>query len=127
MPLTALTIAQQTAQPISQIRNGFSLLVILIGLGVALVVIALGLVMANRRSHGPRKKRRHAGPKVDAWKEAGARARTPTAWELEKANRPRPKKPKPLDPDAFEEGLETGGSGDPDGGGGGGGGDGGGD
>lgn len=126
MPPEAHMLAQQSPQPISQIRDGFSLLVILVGLGVALVVIALGLVMANRRMHGPRKKRRHAGPKVDAWKEAGSRARTPTAWELEKSNRPRPKKPKSVDPDAFEEGLESSGSGDPDGGGGGGG-DGGGD
>jgi uncharacterized membrane protein YgcG len=120
MPGIALQLAQSTPPPappapVAQLRSGFTLLIILIALGVALIVIALGLTMANRRSYGRRVKKRHPGPKVDAWKEAGARARTPTAWELEKTHRPRKHKgKKPLDPDAFQEGLESGGDGSSD-------------
>lgn len=108
-------------------RSGLALFVVLLGVCAALVVIAVGLTMANRKSRGPRRKRRHPGPRVDAWQEAGARTRTPTAWELEKANRPRKKK-REIDREAFEEGLESGsdGSGDVPGGDGGGGGSGGG-
>ena len=127
MDATIVTLAQESSESVRQLRSGFALFIVLIGICVALIVIAVGLTMANRRSRGPGKKRRHAGPRVDPWREAGSRARTPTAWELEKANRPRKKK-KGVDPDAFEEGLESGGVGDDGGGGGGGGGgDGGGD
>ncbi len=116
MPGVLPTLAQHTTEPVSQIRDGFGLLIILVGIGLALIVIALGLTMANRRTHGPRKKRRHPGPIVDPWKEAGARARTPTAWELEKSNRPRPRKPRPFDSDPPAEGpsAESGGPSDPD-------------
>lgn len=123
MPGAALQLAQQSTPPappgspapVAQLRSGFTLLIIVIALGVALIVIALGLTMANRRAYGRRVKKRHPGPKVDAWKEAGARARTPTAWELEKTHRPRKHKgKKPLDRDAFEEGYNSGGDGSSD-------------
>lgn len=126
MPTLTRTIAQAGSEPVSNIRDGFGLLILLLGIGVALVVIALGMMVVARRSRTPGARKRHAGPRVDAWKEAGARARTPTAWELEKSNRPRAKRKKEIDPEAFEEGLEEGGNGS-DGGSGGGGGDGGGD
>lgn len=119
MPGASSTLAQQGTESVSQIRDGFGLLIILVGIGVTLIVIALGLAMANRRSLRPRRKRRHAGPRVDPWKEAGARARTPTAWELEKSNRPRPRKPRPFDsdpPSLGEQGSDEEGSDPPDGG-----------
>jgi hypothetical protein len=53
-------------------------------LGVTLLVIALGLALANRRAWSRRKKRRHPGPKVDAWRESASRIATPTASELER-------------------------------------------
>ncbi|MBX3367563.1 MAG: hypothetical protein KF912_09675 [Phycisphaeraceae bacterium] len=127
MPILARTIAQAGSEPVSNIRDGFGLLILLIGICVALVVIALGMMVVARKSRTPGTRKRHAGPKVDAWKEAGARARTPTAWELEKSNRPRVKRKKEIDPDAFEEGLEGAGDGSAGGPDGDGGGDGGGD
>lgn len=100
MPDAASILAQQaptTPAPVQQIRTGFGLLVILVALGVMLIVIALGLTMANRKKHAPRVKKRHPGPKIDAWRESAARVRVPTAWELEKGVRTRNKPPRRSD------------------------------
>lgn len=78
----AAILAQQGSP--EQIRQGFGLLVIVMGLGVGLIVIAGGLAAANRRRwQGRRKRRGHTGLPVDAWREAGARAHTPSVAELE--------------------------------------------